>query len=390
MADARALTPISEADYEAIEAAVMETDRGRWFLREYSRRNRTADTEMLLDAIGRLEQAVAGERVAQDVDRLRVHLKEMAAAISRTKSEIASIHQVEQEHSRLFAASEALDGITRQTELATSDILAAAEHIQECAWTLREEGGNPELCDELDRRATEIYTACSFQDLTAQRIAKIIHTLRYLEGRINAMIAIWDGSPADLQDGGDAPFAHAPATADLTQSDIDSVIVDEDLFGVASATLDREEPQDHGIAAIPEPPHAAAPSPADDAAVVAFADAQGWDSAAPVASTDAANLDGAADFASVEAVDWDDAASVAQVDEEDWGSPAAVRPDRASALAPDDEIAFADAMSEVAEAMGAPVAAAPAPAPEPQPRIRLDAFRQVDALPTREKLRLFT
>lgn len=42
-------------DYEAIEAAVMETARGRWFLMEFARRNRNADTKVLLDAIARLE-----------------------------------------------------------------------------------------------------------------------------------------------------------------------------------------------------------------------------------------------------------------------------------------------------------------------------------------------
>ena len=52
MSDSKALTPIAEADYEAIEGAVMETHRGRWFLKEYARRNRAADTQMLLQAIG--------------------------------------------------------------------------------------------------------------------------------------------------------------------------------------------------------------------------------------------------------------------------------------------------------------------------------------------------
>src|SRR5215217_7888069 len=147
MADGRSLTTISEADYDAIESAVMETERGRWFLREYARRNRNADTQVLLGAIEKLEKVVTGERVAQDVDRLRLDLKEMATTIARTKTEISAIHAVEQEHSHLFVASEALDAITRQTEQATSDILAAAEHVQEAAWTLREEGANPALCD---------------------------------------------------------------------------------------------------------------------------------------------------------------------------------------------------------------------------------------------------
>ena len=53
-------------DYEAIEAAVMDTARGRWFLAEFARRNRTADTKVLLDAIERLERQLA-LRPAQDL-----------------------------------------------------------------------------------------------------------------------------------------------------------------------------------------------------------------------------------------------------------------------------------------------------------------------------------
>lgn len=56
MSEDRELSPLRERDYEAIEAAVMETERGRWFLAEYARRNRTADTRLLLDAIRRLER----------------------------------------------------------------------------------------------------------------------------------------------------------------------------------------------------------------------------------------------------------------------------------------------------------------------------------------------
>ena len=261
MADSRSLTTISEADYEAIESAVMETERGRWFLKEYTRRNRNADTQVLLDAIGRLEHAVAGDRMAQDVDRFRANLREMASAIARTKTDIASIHATEHEHSRLFKASEALDAITRTTEQATSDILAAAEHVQEAAWTLREGGANPDLCDDLDRRATEIYTTCSFQDITAQRIAKIVQTLRYLEGRINAMITIWDPSEEMLADDGEArpparSHAPEPATIDLDQSDVDSMIVGADPFD------DGHEPMDApGSAPAPDDLPPAAPQP---------------------------------------------------------------------------------------------------------------------------------
>jgi chemotaxis regulatin CheY-phosphate phosphatase CheZ len=221
MARSRSLTTISEADFDVIERAVTETERGRWFLAEYARRNRHADTTMLLDAIGRVENAVAGERMTGGVDRLRGDLMEMARAIARTKSEIAALHDPSQDQGRLTTASETLDGIVRQTERATSDILEAAEHIQETAWTLREGGHDGPLCDELDRRATQIYTACSFQDLTAQRTSRIVATLRYLETRLAAMIEIWGGeetAPAP------APQAEVPPASDLSQSDIDLVI----------------------------------------------------------------------------------------------------------------------------------------------------------------------
>src|ERR1700748_1919651 len=70
MADeAFALSPISaraampgEADYDAISAAFMETSRGRWFLSEYAKRNRNADTRMVLDAVSRIEQTLAAQK----------------------------------------------------------------------------------------------------------------------------------------------------------------------------------------------------------------------------------------------------------------------------------------------------------------------------------------
>src|ERR1700724_211397 len=75
---ARAAQP-SEQDYEAISEAFMETSRGRWFLGEYARRNRNADTRMVLDAVERIEQSLAaqgrpchqGDRLALARDRRR-------------------------------------------------------------------------------------------------------------------------------------------------------------------------------------------------------------------------------------------------------------------------------------------------------------------------------
>src|SRR5437764_7026830 len=66
------------------------------------------------------------------------------------------------------------------------------------AWTMREQEVDGAMFELLDAKATEVYTACSCQDLTGQRTRKVIGVLRYLEGRINAMIDIWglDGAMA--------------------------------------------------------------------------------------------------------------------------------------------------------------------------------------------------
>jgi hypothetical protein len=83
-------SPLTAADYDAIEAAVMETNRGRWFLSEFAHRNRHADTLMLLTAMERLENVVRGER-APSVDRLRAGLVDMAEVIDPAKADIAAL-----------------------------------------------------------------------------------------------------------------------------------------------------------------------------------------------------------------------------------------------------------------------------------------------------------
>ena len=49
---------VSDSDYDAIVSAIMETARGRWFLSEYARRNRHADTQLLVGAIDRMKETL--------------------------------------------------------------------------------------------------------------------------------------------------------------------------------------------------------------------------------------------------------------------------------------------------------------------------------------------
>ncbi len=182
---------LSETDFEAIAAAVQETERGRWFLDEYARRNRHSDTRQVLDAIEKLQHTLSARTESTHEDSIRLTIADMSEAIARTKAEIAAIKPDEESPGKIEDATVELDAIVSTTEQATSEILAAAESVQEIAWTLREQGTDASVCDQLDALMTQTYTACSFQDLTGQRIRKIVNVLNFLEARIEAMNLIW-------------------------------------------------------------------------------------------------------------------------------------------------------------------------------------------------------
>jgi hypothetical protein len=76
----------SEDDYRAFCAALETSARGRAFLAEYAKRNRNADTEMLLAALGRLEALIRTEGTA--LQRLRDELRMLLTAIRRARPDI--------------------------------------------------------------------------------------------------------------------------------------------------------------------------------------------------------------------------------------------------------------------------------------------------------------
>lgn len=370
MSDSKALTPVAEADYEVIESAVMETQRGRWFLKEYARRNRAADTTMLLGAIERLEGMMHQHREAQEKDRLRMDLLEMSRAISRTRQEISTLRPQGPQPNELAVASEALDGIVRTTERATSDILEAAEQIQEAAWTLREEGASEAMCDELDRRATDIYTACSFQDLTAQRTTRIVDTLRFLEERINAMIEIWGdgetagaGEDAESGTGGDGRRDLTDSLDDfngLCQDGIDTMIVEDDTPNTVDAYFFNR-------GAEAEPPRLA-----EEIDFVESPDASGPVAAELVPEDDESAITLADLEADVDAVDFVEA----EVDFE------------AETVT---DVAAAPASQPRIETDDAAIAVSQEPASEPEHASEpAGPLPEIDALPAREKLRRFS
>lgn len=109
---------MSEADYEAIEAAVTETVRGRWFLAEYARRNRIAETRQLLDAIGRIETAIAAQHLpapAADpsVRLLMQRIKEISGQLNGTAEEMRAAGVAERFAEAMDHQARAVAGLMR-------------------------------------------------------------------------------------------------------------------------------------------------------------------------------------------------------------------------------------------------------------------------------------
>lgn len=223
--------------FEAIEQAVRETPRGRAFLDEFARRTRAGDTDRILSALGDLKSTLTETVATPNVDVLRRELETMAASIAQTRREIAAIRPEGPGNNRIVRATEELDFVVKSTERATSEILTAAERILEIVGELKSRGVDDPLCDELDMHGTNLLMACSFQDLTGQRMTKVVNTLRYLETRVNAMIDIWGITADDAAshkdiDPGDRPDAHllnGPAREGegVAQDDIDRLMSGE-------------------------------------------------------------------------------------------------------------------------------------------------------------------
>ncbi len=126
---------------------------------------------------------------------LRIELAQMVRTIARTKSEIASIKHPKAEADQMEDASSELDAIVRATETATNVILESSEAIEKIIDAAKIAHGGDEtiqlLSDQVGAQVVKIFEACNFQDITGQRINKVVRTLHFIEARILAMIEIW-------------------------------------------------------------------------------------------------------------------------------------------------------------------------------------------------------
>ncbi|MEE7439763.1 protein phosphatase CheZ [Methylobacterium oryzae] len=166
--------------------------------------------------------------IEEGVGLLRTQLLSISDAIARTRQEIADLRQ-EQETSR---ARDELLAVVQGTEDATNAILTASEKVDTLARGIVRRSG--EDANRADAQAIQIemqtiFESCNFQDLTGQRISKVVRTIVLVEERIGEMLRVWSGP-------GDAPSRPNP-TAD-TRSEEAALLNGPVLPGDASVSQD--------------------------------------------------------------------------------------------------------------------------------------------------------
>jgi len=150
----------------------------------------------------------------EQCEKLKVELDLIYDAINRTKREIAVLHGKSFNGEEMAKVNGELGAVVGGTEEATQQILEAAESIDQAASALSKVTSPDQhkiLSEEIQERVVSIFEACNFQDLTGQRISKVMTTMKFIENHITVMMDIWGGV--------DAIKAHAPPIVDDRDDD---------------------------------------------------------------------------------------------------------------------------------------------------------------------------
>ena len=176
--------------------------------------------------------------ISRDVeDCLKKELVGLFGHMSMMRRELASLHRADS--ANFDAMTDTLDAIVENTEAASNTILESVEEIDAIVSQMRGAGDAAcnLVCDRITDRVNQVFEACSFQDLTGQRITRVVKSLAFVEARVNSMVRMWGKEElARVVDGlaqeqevvapdTDAELLHGPQSANvaITQADIDKL-----------------------------------------------------------------------------------------------------------------------------------------------------------------------
>jgi len=191
---------------------------------------------------------------AKEVDMLKRELLGLFEHIQKIRHEIAAIRRPGDSQDRFEQMSDELDAIVGHTEAATNTIMENVEAISDLVSMARDKAQSEEVVAALakvDEHAGEIFTACSFQDITGQRITKVVRSLKFVEERVNALIGMWgrDALAAlkeeeqENPEDADAALLNGPQLAGqgVSQDDVDRLLDGADMAAAPGGSASQSD-----------------------------------------------------------------------------------------------------------------------------------------------------
>ncbi|AVT80035.1 protein phosphatase CheZ [Rhodopseudomonas palustris] len=176
--------------------------------------NKEIDASLAAEAAETKALLASYKAQVEQCEKLKIELDLIHNAIDQTKREIAVLHSKSFSGEEMAKVNGELGAVVGGTEEATQQILEAAEAIDQAATALGKVNSADQqqaLSEEIQERVISIFEACNFQDLTGQRISKVMNTMKFIEHHIVQMMEIWGGV--------DEIKAHAPAVVDNRDDD---------------------------------------------------------------------------------------------------------------------------------------------------------------------------
>lgn len=151
-------------------------------LHDLSKSMDRVDPNDIVEVVQSVMASIEGDHANLSL-RLHADIEALAKYIDATKAEISEIRADKINTEFLPEASDQLSAIVGATEQATNEIFEAVESIEELASAMA-----PEQAEQVTEAVTRVYEACSFQDITGQRVSKVVAALQNIELRVGALL----------------------------------------------------------------------------------------------------------------------------------------------------------------------------------------------------------
>ncbi len=212
----------------------------------------------------------------KDVAILRRELIDLFQHIQKIRKEIAAIRSPGSDPDRFSEMTDELDAVIADTEQATQTIMEKAEDIDSIVQNAAKKAKDADQ-NELVRASEnvgEIIVACSFQDITGQRVQKVVKSLKFIEERVNKLISMWgahviNSENVDIEEETDPDkrLLSGPAKrgAAPSQEDIDRLLATGEAPPAKDVPTKKKEKKPE---AAKTPPAEATPEPESDVAAM--------------------------------------------------------------------------------------------------------------------------